>query len=115
MKEIDSYVYGDKIGNFTFVRHTSYGCKRRADLICNSCGNLKNLQLDNIRNNANGVCRDCSDKKKLLSEDIVNKINNLAGKGIRDTEIAELLGLNISVVIKYSTKYWNDKMKNKTE
>lgn len=45
----------------------------------------------------------------------IKEIERLTSKGVSDRDIQKQTGLNLNVVTRYSTLYWQRKMNNKTE
>lgn len=51
---------------------------------------------------------------RSYTEKQLQNVYELAYQGVPDTEIAEKIGLKWSVVQKLTTRFWKERMKNKT-
>ena len=55
------------------------------------------------------------DFNKTYTDEQKAEIERLGSKGVGDTEISRRIGLPYHVIHPITTKYWSDKMKNKTQ
>lgn len=53
--------------------------------------------------------------RRFVSEKTILLIEGYASKGESDVDISKKLGLSYSAVSKYTTRYWNRKMKEKNQ